>query len=146
MPEQQSMLISDPTTPQLANIIQSASGTGTLAASSTLIANVTNAVGEYTLTQIGAVVNGLLSGFAVAAISPATGTSFDITDGDTLSFSVGAGLSLAINSGIVLITNTGVISIQGQDTTFIDVNSTSVSNRCCSLLSRVKRNGNSGFQ
>ncbi len=108
-----------------ANIIQSASGAGTLAATSTLIANVTNAVGEYTLTQIGAVVNGLLSGFTVAAISPATGTDFDITDGDTLSFSVGAGLSLAINSGVVLITNAGVTSIQGQDTTFIDVNSTS---------------------
>ena len=34
-----------------ANIIKSASGAGTLAASSTLIANVTNAVGEYTLNS-----------------------------------------------------------------------------------------------
>ena len=108
------------------NIIQSASGSGALAASSTIIANVSNAVGEYTLTQVGAVVNGLLSGFTVDVITPATGTPFDITDGDTLTFSVGTGIGLAINSGTILITNTGVQSIQGQDTTFIDVNSTTV--------------------
>ena len=102
------------------NIIKSASGSGTLAATSTLIANVTNAVGEYTLTQIGAVVNGLLSGFTVEAVSPATGTSFDITDGDTLSLSVGAqGLSLAISNGLVLITNTGVTSFTNVNGTFV---------------------------
>ena len=126
------------------NIIKSASGAGTLAATSTLIANVSNAVGEYTLTQVGAVVNGLLSGFTVAAISPATGNSFDITDGDTLSFSVGAGLSLAINSGIVLITNTGVISIQGQDTTFIDVNTTSAQTGAAVYSAELSATGTPG--
>ena len=126
------------------NIIKSASGTGTLAASSTLIANVANAVGEYSLTQIGAVVNGLLSGFTVAAVSPATGTSFDITDGDTLSLSVGAGLSLAISSGLVLITNTGVTSIQGQDTTFIDVNSTSAQTGAAVYSAELSATGTAG--
>jgi hypothetical protein len=126
------------------NIIKSASGTGALAATSTLIANVANAVGEYTLTQIGAVVNGLLSGFTVAAVSPATGTSFDITDGDTLSFSVGAGLSLAISNGLVLITNTGVRSIQGQDTTFIDVNSTSVQTGAAIYSAELSATGTPG--
>jgi hypothetical protein len=101
------------------NIIKSASGAGTLAATSTLIADVANAVGEYTLTQIGAVVNGLLSGFTVAAVNPATGTSFVITDGDTLSLSVGAGLSLAISNGLVLITNTGVTSFTNVNGTFV---------------------------
>ena len=52
------------------NIIQSASGTGTLAASSTLIANVSNAVGEYTLTQIGAIINPL----GVSSFTNANGT------------------------------------------------------------------------
>ena len=85
-----------------------------------------------------------LSGFTVAAISPATGTAFDITDGDTLSFSVGAGLSLAINSGIVLITNTGVTSIQGQDTTFIDVNSTSAQTGAAVYSAELSATGTPG--
>jgi hypothetical protein len=127
------------------NIIQSASGSGTLAASSTLIANVSNAVGEYTLTQVGAVVNGLLSGFTVEAVSPATGTDFDITDGDTLSFSVGAaGLSLAISSGLVLITNTGVTSLTASDSTFISVNDTTTQTGPATLIASLSAAGTPG--
>tara|TARA_R110002167_G_scaffold23741_2_gene84181 strand:+ start:1780 stop:3762 length:1983 start_codon:yes stop_codon:yes gene_type:complete len=127
-----------------ANIIQSASGAGTLAATSTLIANVTNAVGEYTLTQIGAVVNGLLSGFTVAAISPATGTAFDITDGDTLSFTVGAGLSLAINSGVILITNTGVTSFTAASSTFVTATPSGVQSGASSLTLSLSATGTPG--
>lgn len=114
-----SAVVIEPDYTTVNNIIKSASGTGTLIGSSTMIANVSNVVGEYSLGQIATVINGQLSGFTVAAINPATGSSFDIEDGDTLSFSVGSGLSLAINSGIILITNTGVTSFTAASSTFV---------------------------
>jgi hypothetical protein len=64
------------------NIIKSASGSGTLIGSSTMIANVSNAVGEYSLGQIATVINGELSGITVIGNSG----SESVEDGDTLAF------------------------------------------------------------
>ena len=100
------------------NIIKSASGTGTLAASSTLIANVANAVGEYTLTQIGAVVNGLLSGFTVIGN---TGSE-DVEDGDTLAFVGGTYLTTAVTEPSA---GSTVVTFNHDNTTRSDSTSTS---------------------
>ena len=74
------------------NIIKSASGTGTLIGSSTMIANVSNVVGEYSLGQIATVINGQLSGFTVIGQSG----SESVEDGDTLAFVGGTYLTTAV--------------------------------------------------
>tara|TARA_R110000868_G_scaffold84751_1_gene238735 strand:- start:1094 stop:3106 length:2013 start_codon:yes stop_codon:yes gene_type:complete len=100
------------------NIIKSASGSGTLAATSTLIANVTNAVGEYTLTQIGAVVNGLLSGFTVIGN---TGSE-SVEDGDTLAFIGGTYITTAVTEPTA---GSTAVTFSHDDTTRSDSTSTS---------------------
>ena len=100
------------------NIIKSASGSGTLAASSTLIANVSNAVGEYSLTQIGAVVNGLLSGFTAIGN---TGSE-SVEDGDTLAFIGGTYIITAVTEPIA---GSTAVTFSHDNTTRSDSTSTS---------------------
>ena len=100
------------------NIIKSASGSGTLIGSSTMIANVSNAVGEYSLGQIAAVINAQLSGFTAIGN---TGSE-DVEDGDTLAFIGGTYITTAVTEPTA---GSTAVTFSHDDTTRSDSTSTS---------------------
>ena len=101
-----------------ANIIKSASGSGTLIGSSTMIANVSNAVGEYSLGQIAAVINAQLSGFTAIGN---TGSE-SVEDGDTLAFIGGTYITTAVTEPTA---GSTAVTFAHDDTTRSDSTSTS---------------------